>query len=293
MVWYKEQLPGYLLGKHQLTATVVFASFFALVFLLANVPFSQRIWFSLYSGKLFGLTVLVFITETFFIIASKVLLHSRRVNADFTVGRYVLWHLLEICGIALIYTCVTRWACSYGIIETAYEGFWSTLLNALVTSVIAYGVPYVIAALYFMVLEKDNTIRLMNYAKVVSDSLPKAHEEKRITLFDNNGTLKLSVDSDNLFFIESDDNYIKVWYMDNGGTLRQYMMRCRMKTIEESFADSDLVRCHRKYIVNIRKGQIIKAGSEGYKLDLGIEGADLIPVSKTYEQSVIARFNSR
>ena len=66
-----------------------------------------------------------------------------------------------------------------------------------------------------------------------------------------------------------------------------------MKTIEESFADSDLVRCHRKYIVNIRKGQIIKAGSEGYKLDLGIEGADLIPVSKTYEQSVIARFNSR
>lgn len=71
------------------------------------------------------------------------------------------------------------------------------------------------------------------------------------------------------------------------------MLRCPLKTVEDSFADSDLVRCHRKYIVNITKVKILKAEKEGYKISLGIDGADTIPISKTYEQNVLARFNSR
>ena len=71
------------------------------------------------------------------------------------------------------------------------------------------------------------------------------------------------------------------------------MLRCPLKTVEESFAGSELVRCHRKFIVNITKVRILKSGKEGYKIDLGLDGVEFIPISKTYEQNVLARFNSR
>lgn len=133
----------------------------------------------------------------------------------------------------------------------------------------------------------------MNYSNVVSDTPVKPYEEQRITLFDSNGVLKFSVDADNLYYIESDDNYIKVWYTDCDGTVKQYMLRCSLKTVEDSFAGSMLVRCHRKFIVNISKVRILRAGKDGYKINIGLDNVDLIPISKTYEQNVLARFNSR
>ena len=75
--------------------------------------------------------------------------------------------------------------------------------------------------------------------------------------------------------------------------MKQYMLRCRLKTVEDSFAGSDLVRCHRKYIVNISKVKLLKAEKEGYKISLDIENVDTIPISRTYEQNVLARFNSK
>lgn len=75
--------------------------------------------------------------------------------------------------------------------------------------------------------------------------------------------------------------------------MKQYMLRCRLKTIEDSFADSGLVRCHRKYVVNMQKVSLLTSEKDGYYIDLGIEGVNPIPITKTYESAVLARFNSR
>ncbi len=71
------------------------------------------------------------------------------------------------------------------------------------------------------------------------------------------------------------------------------MLRCRLKTIEDSFLDSDLVRCHRKFLVNINKVEVLSSEKDGYYLTLDMPGVEPIPVSKTYEESVLNRFNSR
>ena len=170
---------------------------------------------------------------------------------------------------------------------------WQLFLSAVVYTTISLAIPYVLSGQYFMLEEKDNTIRLMNYDNVVSDAPAYPVADRRITLFDNSGVLKFSIHSDNLYFIESDDNYIQVWYTDSTGTMKKYMLRCRLKTVEDSFADSDLVRCHRKFIVNIRKVRLLSSSRDGYSLDLESDATPQIPVSKTYEQAVLARFNSR
>ena len=62
------------------------------------------------------------------------------------------------------------------------------------------------------------------------------------------------------------------------------------KTIEESFRDSDLVRCHRKYIVNMSKVRVLSREKGGYFLELDSDLIDPIPISKTYEEAALARF---
>ncbi|MBQ1748113.1 MAG: LytTR family transcriptional regulator DNA-binding domain-containing protein, partial [Bacteroidales bacterium] len=42
-----------------------------------------------------------------------------------------------------------------------------------------------------------------------------------------------------------------------------YMIRCKMKTVEDSFKGSSLVRCHRKYIVNMDKVKVLRKEKEG------------------------------
>ena len=122
----------------------------------------------------------------------------------------------------------------------------------------------------------------------VSDEPETSGDAKKITVFDNKGTMSLSVSLSNLYFIESDDNYIKVWYTDSSSMLRSYFLRCRMKTVEESFKGSSLMRCHRKYIVNIDKVRALSRGvGGGYSLLLDIADIPPVPVSKTYEQSIL------
>ena len=71
------------------------------------------------------------------------------------------------------------------------------------------------------------------------------------------------------------------------------MLRCRLKTVEESFRESDLIRCHRKYIVNMSKVRVLSKEKSGYFLELDSDLIDLIPISKTYEEAVLTRFNAR
>ncbi len=293
MSFLKEQLPRYLLSKYQLIWTVTFTALFSLVVILLSIPFSHNVWFELGLSSAFLFTVAFIVVSIGIVVLSKVLMHRRRNDENFTVLKYIVWNLVEIVVISLLYTFFTIQGDRGGIIDIGDRPAWAEFLNALYFSLICLGVPYVFSALYLTLADRNNTIRLMNYSNVVSDTPVKPYDEKRITLFDNSGALKFSIDSENLYYIESDDNYIKVWYTDSDGEVRQYMLRCPLKTVEDSFADSDLVRCHRKYIVNITKVKILKAEKEGYKISLGIDGADTIPISKTYEQNVLARFNSR
>ena len=107
------------------------------------------------------------------------------------------------------------------------------------------------------------------------------------------GFLKLSVSSANLYYVDSDDNYIKVWYDDNKGELQTYMLRCRLKTVEESFAGSDLIRCHRKFIVNMGKVKVLQKVGATYEITLDNEAIAPIPVTKTYIENVLKVFKEK
>lgn len=288
-----DRVPKYLVGKFQMTVTVIFTVLFALVMLLLSIPFLRNMWFSLNQGDSFYYTLAFMALGTMLLCVSRRLMYDNLKFRDMTYIQLAGWILGEIVGLSLLYTFFTMAGVQIGVLDQENVTYDRIFFGCLLFILIAVGVPFVVSSQYFALQDKDNTIRLLNLGSVVGDIEPLPHEEKRITLFDNSGVLKFSINSDNLYFIESDDNYVQVWYKDTRGDVKQYMLRCRLKTIEDSFADSDLVRCHRKYVVNMSKVRILTSEKDGYFVDLGIDTADPIPVSKTYEQAVLARFNSR
>lgn len=169
----------------------------------------------------------------------------------------------------------------------------ATVIVSLVLAALAFALVCCVIIVLFAWRKNIKTVRLMNMGGVVSDTEVSSPDEKVITLTDNEGGMKLSVRLKNIYYIESDDNYIKVWYQDYTGSIKQYMLRCRLKTVEESFEGSDLVRCHRKYIINMAKVQVLHKEKDGYYVDLGVDSIGDVPVSKTYEALVLGKFNER
>ena len=278
------KVPDYLLGKYQLIGTVTFSVLFALVFLNIYIPFSDTAWFGLGNSVMFLMTVAFSVAAIMILIASRMLMYRTRNLFQMTYAAYIFWCMMELVVISAIYTKVTM-----DVMGEISESPWAVFGRTMLYAFIALGVPYLIAGMYFAIIDKNKTIRLMNYDNVVTDE-PIKPETQKITLFDNSGSLKLSLSPENLYYIESDDNYIKVWYTDNKGELKQYMLRCRLKSVEESFKDTGLVRCHRKYIVNIKKVKVLRKESEGYVLDLDNEDIHPLTVTKTYTDSVLSHF---
>ena len=281
-----EKIPGYLLGKYQLIGTVTFSVLFAVVFLNIYIPFSDTAWFGLGDSVMFLLTIVFTGAAIMTLIMSRLLMYRSKRLFEMTYAGYTLWCILEIVFICGFYTWLT-----VDITAPVDESVWKIFGRSLLYGTIALGVPYLISGMYFAIIDKNNTIRLMNYENVVTDEPVRPDTQmQKITLFDNSGALKLSLSPENLYYIESDDNYIKVWYTDSKGELKQYMLRCRLKTVEESFKGSGLVRCNRKYIVNIHKVNTLRKESEGYFLDLANESIPPLPVTKTYTDTVLSYF---
>ena len=280
-------IPGYLRGLYQIVGGVTFTVLFSILFLLVSIPFSHNVWFALGDSVFFKFTVLFAIVSVIILAISRIVLYKTRNLFRMTYMAYVAWMWAEIILICALYTVFT-------VNVAAPDAGWEHIfLSSLLYGFISLGIPDIIAAMVFTIINQDRTIRLMNMQGVVSDQEPAEPRNEVITLFDNNGSLKLSVSSANLFFIESDDNYIKVWYLDSKGELKKYLLRCRLKTVEESFRGSNLVRCHRKFIVNMARVKVLRKEKDGYLLDLDNEAIEPIPVTKTYEKNVLECYSGK
>ena len=284
----KKYIPGYLRERYQLLGTVTFAALFSVVFLLVSIPFSNNAWFRLGNSTFFGFTALFALLSLFILIVSKVVMYKTR-SIPMSYWGYSAWCLSEIVLISVLYTVFT-----VTIAQPEDQNGVAIFLHSLIYSFICLGIPTIIAGMFFTIIDQNRTIRLMNMQDVITEeSTDEAATEQKFTLFDNNGVLKLSVSSTNLYYVESDDNYIKVWYSDNKGELQTYMLRCRLKTVEESFAGSDLIRCHRKFIVNMQKVKVLQKVGATYEITLDNEAIAPIPVTKTYIESVLKVFREK
>ena len=145
--------------------------------------------------------------------------------------------------------------------------------------------PYSVLWLYFSWRDKKEQIERMADMQSVSQNT-----RDMIPFYDEKGILKFSVKKENILYLESAENYVSICYL-NKGKVSKFLLRDTLKKIEESFSGTDIIRCHRSYMVNFEKVKVIKRDREGLKLELDNLNVTDIPVSKTYVSSVMQTFS--
>lgn len=153
-------------------------------------------------------------------------------------------------------------------------------------------IPYLVSYLYLALRDKELTINDLlksRHAQPVDTSSISEFSDSIIHFKDEKGTLKLSIKQNYILYIESADNYVKVFYY-NKNKIVNCILRNSLKNVEEMLRPYGFVRCHRSYIVNIQQVKVVRKEKDGVYIDLDQDGVGDIPISKSYYEQIMNLF---
>lgn len=272
-----EKIPEYLYEKSVIIKTIIFTSIFALIFINIYQPFNSKEWYPGISNfKYFTFSSFVILAGVLVVVISRIIMYYHCKKKPVTIGEYVLWVAMEIILMATFYTSFEVLA-----LHDPRDFFDMTKQSIINTSLVLL-LPYSTTWLYFALRNKSKKLEKFKEESIL--------EEKSIFLFtDEKKNLKLSVKKEQVFYIESADNYVKIHYL-NKGKISTFMLRNKIKNIENDFENSTLIRCHRSYIVNFENVKILRKEKNSTFLDFDNEQIPDIPVSKSYVENIIKMF---
>lgn len=284
----RKKAPRYLLESRTLMASVVFIVLFSILFMIIYGPYSSTSWLTLilqdrdtpelHTGfRLVMASVAFYLVAIAFLILSKVILYHVNRKYPFTNGLLAIWVGGEVLMESFIYTVFTE---LFVLTDpNLFLSIWGRSVLVLAFIII---VPYVICVLYATIRYQRLLLDRVGM-NVVSEKNDNT-DPKLIHLVDSTGRLRMSISIDSLYYVESQDNYVKIYY-DSDGKLSNYMLRSTTKAIENKFSEY-LIRCHRGYIVNKNKIRIFRNDRDGMYIKLTHDNIKQIPVSKSYAANI-------
>ena len=308
----EKEIPKFLISTRYISVVIAFIVLFSGLFLFIYQPFSLAVWFSTADSLSFSLSLLFYILSIIILVVSRMTMYHLQDRVDLTTMTYIWWIMFENLAISLLYTLITIKFFPVEGISTptiATRALMCVTLilvipNALVLFYAAYkakceelqATQYRLQRLSeeYRLLESNTQHELRAAAMVQSKRQPQQSQDttpRMINLYDNNGMLRLTLNIDSLYYLESEDNYIKVYYKHNDKIV-SYMLRCRTRSVEESLAGTCMVRCHRSFIVNINKISVMEDDRRMHYLSLDDDSIRRIPVSKSYYESLVAKLNT-
>ena len=267
------KIPGYIYEKSNIVRLILLTAFFALVFINIYKPFSSSNWYRVSEFKFFVFSSLIILTGVLVVVISRIVMYYWGRKHAISVGAYSVWIILEIFFMSLFYTI-------YTLVLNPEREYLSVFKESAINTSLVLLLPYSVLHFYFSYQEKERQLRLLE-----EDRAEAANILWVFSFYDEKHELRLSVKRTNLLYIESADNYVCIWYL-NKGVLTKFMLRNSLKSIEESLAETNVLRCHRSYMVNFDQVKVIRREKDGIYLELGVEKVPDIPISKTYSEKV-------
>lgn len=120
-------------------------------------------------------------------------------------------------------------------------------------------------------------------------ALTPSASSKIVNFFDEKKELQLSMRLENIYYIESAENYVHIYYR-NKEAVERFTLRSSMKKQQDKLEKYGFIRCHRSYLVNFSNILLLRKDKDGPYLDFGQAGLQQIPISKTYLDAVTAYF---
>ncbi len=205
-------------------------------------------------------------------------------EARWTVGRHILWVLGGL--VVAILACHLYWLW-YFQAPFDWRNLWGFL--GMGTSIAVFPVTGLVLVDYIR--------RLRRYQRRAEGLNTRLHRERpgreapALHLYDENGREQLAVAPDALLYLQSADNYIEAFYLDDD-QIQRLLFRNSLKEMEAQLPDPPFLRCHRSYIVNLDRVAEVNGNAQGYKLHLPSLETPL-PVARSRSKTVLDRLEER
>lgn len=281
----QSKIPAYMYQKSNVIQLILLTAAFALLFINIFQPFNSRGWYPEISEfKYFFFSSLIILTGMLVVVVSRLIMLRYTRSRELYVWQFALHVFAEVASMSLFYTIFAKFFPRAGAERDILEIFVQSSKNTAWVLLL----PYSILWLYFSWREKNKLLE--NIKK--EDAEPEVSKRNLIAFQDEKGELKISVDLENLLYVDSADNYATIHYL-NKSKLSHYLIRNSLKWMEENLTrETPLVRCHRSYIVNLDKVKVLRKTKEGIFLEMDAVNTPDIPVSKTYYQRVMEKFSN-
>jgi hypothetical protein len=274
----QKAIPKFLNEKGNIIRLIFFTAIFALTFINIYAPFGVKFWFSVTKWELFAYSSLVTLTGVLVVVVSRVIMYYVSKHSDISYWQYFVWVFAEVVSMALFYALFEKY------ILKEKDFFLDLVKISAQNTALVLFIPYSTMWLFFS--WRDKKIQLDN----LSQGQPLADNSKNMIPFhDEKGILRISIKMDNLLFLEASDNYVNIHYL-NKEKVSRFMLRNSLKRLEEELKNTELIRCHRSYMVNFEKIKIIRKEKDGLVLEFDLPFATDIPVSKSYVENVMSTF---
>lgn len=278
-------VPKQVLQKRFLLRSVLFVSLFSILFMSLYQPsFAySTTWFGFHSLEQTCVTVLFYVVAISTLVLSKLVLFRYSMEHTVTAKRMIVWHVVEFFAIATEYYLFTVFF-RLGTVEIP-----KLLIRIPMCVALILAIPYSIVWFYAQYKAKKEELELFKVTHK-PEAIESAHH--LIQFRDSQGKHKMSLSEDSIFYIESQDNYVQIFY-DLDGKLSSYLLRCSTQKIEEDLEGTSIVRCRRSFLVNTAK--IVRYGKERghFTITLDRPSGKTITVTPAYYRPVLTRLDSR
>jgi len=253
----------------------VLTGLFIALFLLYFEPFNFHL--NTDEKKVFHMSFFGCITTfvlLFFLYVFPLLLPNLFSDKNWKLGYQMLFYMLVLIVIAIFNSIYSNYMNS---IPFGWDSYWLILSRTSVLGVL----PIALITFFNYHLKVKSNLNLANNIlknkkEFLKDSKEATHQ---ISTDLKNETFSFSEHDFN--YAIADGNYTDINSLDEN-TLKKVTYRVTLSSLETQLKEaSSLVRCHRSYMVNLKKVKNISGNAQGLRLEL-INQSEIIPVSRKY-----------
>ncbi|MBQ9473090.1 MAG: LytTR family transcriptional regulator [Bacteroidales bacterium] len=257
-----------------LIAIVVFATIFVILYKPINAPANWKP--IVYNVITTGVPLII-------LSVSRVALYLINKHSRLLTWQYLVWLFGEVLLLIFITTTLS-------LLINPTSIYLPVLKRTAIDVLSVMFIPSVFALLFYIIHDQKREIaRLSGILSKLKTATTKQTTPTTINFYDRGGKLAFSTRIANIIYIESADNYCNIHYFAEEKE-NTFILHNSMKYFEDNFVSSDLIRCHRGYIVNIANVRLLR--KEGDKILLELTQGATIPVSRSYKERVVNTFTA-
>lgn len=206
--------------------------------------------------------------------------------SNISVSRFKDWsigsELLKIFIILLLGSVLSYFYNIFFIshVKPSFENYGYMLLYSL-----AVGIPistiYMLARYIYLKNIHENIARDIAPQLMMNQTLHSKDKVLKISA----ANLEVTMTEEDFICAQSMENYCTLYFLENQ-EIKKLLIRVSLSSVLKQIETDSIKKCHRSYIVNLRKVRNLKGNAQGYKLNLQEIDFD-IPVSRSFISIII------